>query len=358
MMKNWIWVRGSILNIPRCLIKPRQKFRFSSVEGDHPKHRKGQTLKLYMELSRIKRPSGVWLLYAPCAWSIQMGTYSAILNNISTTSLMTSLDPLLLGTFLVGSTVMRTAGCIINDMWDTSIDRQVTRTKDRPLAAGTLTRRQALGMLSMCLAGGLAVLCQLPMPCVLLGMASMGPVVIYPLMKRITFFPQAMLGVAFSWGALLGMPAVLMSVPSFSGSLLDMAPVICPLYVSGIFWTLVYDTIYAHQDVSDDIRVGVKSTAIKFGTNTDRVLSFLSTLVIGFLDVAGMNNGQSLLYFSVINGGLFPFLLWQANFTNFSCPKDCSRMFSRSSYFGLIVFMAIFVDSLYLINEKSKHPKS
>ncbi|KAK7695527.1 Para-hydroxybenzoate--polyprenyltransferase, mitochondrial precursor (PHB:polyprenyltransferase) [Cerrena zonata] len=172
-----------------------------------------------------------------------------------------------LGLFGVGALIMRGAGCTINDMWDKNLDKAVARTKDRPLARGDITPTQAFGFLGVQLTGGLAVLTQLNWYSILLGASSLSVVTIYPFMKRITYWPQAVLGLAFNWGALLGWSAVAGAV-NWS--------VCLPLYAGGICWTLVYDSIYAHQDKTDDVTVGIRSTALLFGQNTFPILSALS----------------------------------------------------------------------------------
>ncbi|PWZ00815.1 4-hydroxybenzoate polyprenyl transferase [Testicularia cyperi] len=221
------------------------------------------SLRPYLQLSRIDKPIGTWLLFWPCAWSIVLASHTLGLP-ISTPIFYTLL-------FGVGAIVMRGAGCTINDMWDVKMDRMVERTKTRPLAAGDVTQFQALCFLGVQLSAGLAVLINLNWFSIVLGASSLSVVVLYPLMKRITYWPQLVLGLAFNWGAMLGWAAVAGSV--------DWA-VVLPLYAGSIFWTLVYDTIYAHQDKTDDVKAGVKSTALLFGEKTRPVLSTFSAATI------------------------------------------------------------------------------
>lgn len=222
------------------------------------------SIKPYMALSRIDKPIGTWLLYWPCAWSIVLASHT--LGLPFTTPLFYTL------LFGVGAIVMRGAGCTINDMWDVKMDRMVERTRTRPLAAGDITQFQALCFLGVQLNAGLAVLVNLNLYSIFLGASSLGVVVLYPLMKRVTYWPQLVLGFAFNWGAMLGWSAVAGAV--------DWA-VVLPLYAGSIFWTLVYDTIYAHQDKSDDVHAGVKSTALLFADKTKPVLSAFSAATIG-----------------------------------------------------------------------------
>ena len=182
----------------------------------------------YLLLARADKPIGTWLLLWPCCWSIGMVAPPGGLP-----------DMWMLSKFALGAVVMRGAGCTINDMWDKDIDSKVERTRTRPLAAGAITPFQAAGFLGLQLTAGLGVLASLNTYSILLGASSLGLVVMYPLMKRVTHFPQLVLGLTFNWGALLGASAVLGYTPW---------EICLPLYCGSVFWTLTYDTIYAHQD--------------------------------------------------------------------------------------------------------------
>lgn len=181
----------------------------------------------YARLMRMDRPIGSWLLFWPCSWSIALSAQAGALPDLKMLTL-----------FGVGAFVMRGAGCTINDMWDRDIDAKVERTKDRPLVSGQISQLDAMVFLSGQLSIGLMILTQLNWPSILLGASSLGLVVTYPLMKRITYWPQLMLGMTFNWGALLGWCATQGTV-NWAACL--------PLYAAGVCWTLVYDTIYAHQ---------------------------------------------------------------------------------------------------------------
>ncbi|SNX83458.1 related to COQ2 -para-hydroxybenzoate--polyprenyltransferase [Melanopsichium pennsylvanicum] len=227
--------------------------------------KKSFSFQPYLALSRFDKPIGTWLLYWPCVWSIVLASH--------TLGLSYTVPLFYTVLFGVGAIVMRGAGCTINDMWDAKMDRMVERTKKRPLAAGDITQFQALCFLGVQLSAGLAVLVNLNLYSILLGASSLGVVVLYPLMKRVTYWPQLVLGLAFNWGAMLGWSAVAGAV-NWS--------VVLPLYAGSMFWTLVYDTIYAHQDKTDDVHAGVKSTALLFGDKTKPVLSAFSAGTIGF----------------------------------------------------------------------------
>lgn len=186
---------------------------------------------------------------------------------------------------------MRGAGCTINDLWDRDIDAKVERTKNRPLASGEITQMDAIVFLSAQLSLGLLVLVQMNWASILLGASSLSLVITYPLMKRITYWPQLVLGMAFNWGALLGWCATQGSV-NWAACL--------PLYAAGICWTIVYDTIYAHQDKLDDLQIGVKSTALRFGDNTKLWLSGFTAAMLSGLTLAGMQCDQTLPYYAAV----------------------------------------------------------
>ncbi|OCB84568.1 amidase signature enzyme [Sanghuangporus baumii] len=194
-----------------------------------------------------------------------------------------------IGIFGTGALVMRGAGCTINDMWDRHLDKAVERTKERPLARGDITPTQAFAFLGVQLTAGLAVLLQLNWYSILLGACSLSVVSIYPFMKRVTYWPQAVLGLAFNWGALLGWSAVAGSV--------DWR-IALPLYAGGICWTLVYDSIYAHQDKTDDRAVGIRSTALLFGDRSRSVLSALSASSLALIAYSGFLNAQGPLFYT------------------------------------------------------------
>ena len=166
---------------------------------------------------------------------------------------------------------------------------------------------------------------------------SLLPVVVYPYMKRVTYWPQAVLGLTFNWGALLGFPALANTF---------MPAVSIPLYIAGIAWTLIYDTIYAHQDKYDDLKIGVYSTALRFGPRTPYWLCAFSTVAVAALDVAGFANMQSWLYFTLLNGVAFPALLHMSLFTDFNNPKECSKIFMRNTYWGAFIWLVLIIETL------------
>src|SRR3954453_5958468 len=203
----------------------------------------------YLRLSRLDRPIGSWLLLMPCWWSAALA--AGVAHDIGPL-------PLVLALFLIGAFTMRGAGCTWNDITDRDLDAKVERTRSRPIPAGQVSIAQAAGFLVLQALVGLAVLVQFNRFAVLTGIASLVIVAVYPFMKRITYWPQIVLGLAFSWGALMG----------FAVAFGRIDPVALALYAGSIAWVIGYDTIYAHQDAEDDALIGIKSTALLFGDRT------------------------------------------------------------------------------------------
>ncbi|XP_070165413.1 4-hydroxybenzoate polyprenyltransferase, mitochondrial [Polyergus mexicanus] len=290
----------------------------------------------YMKLMRIDKPIGSWLLFWPCGWSIAMAAPVGALPDLQ-----------MLALFGTGAFIMRGAGCTINDMWDQDIDKMVARTKDRPLVSGQITPRQSLMFLAGQLSLGLLVLLQLNWYSIFLGASSLGLVIIYPLMKRVTYWPQLILGMTFNWGALLGWSAI-------RGSC-DWS-VCLPLYVAGICWTILYDTIYAHQDRIDDILLGIKSTAIKFGDDTKFYLSGFGMVMITSLIASGVLTTQTWPYYTAV--GLIAMHISNQIYTlNINNPTDCAKKFISNHRVGMILFIGIVLGNLMkrlYVKEESK----
>lgn len=279
----------------------------------------------YMKLMRIDKPIGSWLLFWPCSWSIAMAAPVGALPDLQ-----------MLALFGTGAFIMRGAGCTINDMWDQDIDKKVDRTKDRPLVSGQITPRQSLMFLAGQLSLGLLVLLQLNWYSIFLGASSLGLVITYPLMKRITYWPQLILGMTFNWGALLGWSAI-------RGSC-DWS-VCLPLYIAGICWTILYDTIYAHQDRVDDILLGIKSTAIKFGDDTKFYLSGFGMVMIASLITSGILTTQTWPYYTAV--GLIALHISNQIYTlNINNSTDCAKKFISNHRVGMILFVGIVLGNL------------
>lgn len=273
----------------------------------------------YLRLARLDRPIGTWLLLFPCWWSIALASPGLP-------------DLGLMVLFAIGAVVMRGAGCTVNDMMDRNIDAAVERTRGRPLPSGQVTLRQALVFLAAQLLVGLVVLVQLNRPTIALGAASLLLVFTYPLMKRITGWPQAFLGLTFNWGALLGWVAV-------TGSLAT-APVL--LYAAGFFWTLGYDTIYAHQDKADDARIGIGSTALMLGDHSKIWIAGFYSIAYGLLMAAGTWAGLSFAYRLGLAVALLQ-LIWQWAAWNPDDRADSLDKFRSNRWFGWLVLGAIII---------------
>ncbi|XP_020239158.1 4-hydroxybenzoate polyprenyltransferase, mitochondrial [Cajanus cajan] len=279
----------------------------------------------YARLARLDKPIGTWLLLWPCMWSISLAATPGQLPDFKMMAL-----------FGCGALLLRGAGCTVNDLLDRDIDTMVERTKLRPVASGLLTPFQGLCFLGFQLLLGLGILLQLNNYSRILGASSLLLVFSYPLMKRFTFWPQAYLGLTFNWGALLGWAAV-------KGSL-DPS-VVLPLYASGVFWTLVYDTIYAHQDKEDDLKVGVKSTALRFGDSTKEWISGFGIACLGGLAVSGFNAEIGWPYYASL-AAASGHLGWQIWTVDLSSRADCNRKFVSNKWFGAIIFGGILAGRL------------
>ncbi|MBB4287588.1 4-hydroxybenzoate octaprenyltransferase [Roseospira goensis] len=275
----------------------------------------------YAKLIRLDRPIGWWLLVWPCWWSTAMAADA-------TTGYWP--DPVLLVLFLIGSVVMRGAGCTYNDIVDRDYDAKVARTAARPIPAGAVSPTQAKLFLILLGLIGLAVLLSLNGFAILLGVLSLPLVFAYPFMKRITYWPQAWLGITFTYGALMGWAAV-------RGDL-DWAPLV--LYVGCWFWTLHYDTVYAHQDKEDDLIVGVKSSALALGRYTRPALVVFVAAFMGLVALAGALAGLHWVFFVLL---ALPagHLLWQALTVDIDDGGDCLAKFKSNRHMGWLLFGAI-----------------
>ncbi|KAK0063913.1 4-hydroxybenzoate polyprenyltransferase mitochondrial-like isoform X2 [Biomphalaria pfeifferi] len=341
------------------------------------------SLQPYLRLIRFDKPIGTWLLYWPCTWSIALAAPPGCMPDLK-----------LLSLFGAGAFFMRGAGCIINDIWDKDFDKKVARTKTRPLASGELTYFQALVFLGTQLSCALAILLQLNTYSIYLGVASMGLVIVYPLCKRFTYWPQIMLGLTLNWGVLLAWSALRGSLelpglilylacttytivydtvsavilPGFAfnyGALMGWAAVrgtvdwqIClTLYFSSILWTLVYDTIYAHQDKYDDMLIGVKSTAIRLGEQTKPWMVAFTTGMTAGLTATGFMCDMTWPYYTAV--GITALRLAQQLYTvRLDDADECAKAFRGNFYLGAVMFFGIIFSNLLKPKENvKKEPK-
>ena len=281
-------------------------------------------IRPYLRLSRLDRPIGSWLLLMPCWWSVGL----AGMHN----GRFPSLWHIVL--FFIGAFAMRGAGCTWNDLVDRDLDGRVERTRSRPIPSGQVTVAQAtMFMVAQALVGFL-VLIQFNRFTVATGIASLLVVVVYPFMKRITYWPQIFLGLAFSWGALMGWPAAF--------GRLDWPAVV--LYAGSILWVIGYDTIYAHQDRDDDLLIGIKSTALLFGDRTPTMLATFYAGAIVLIAAAGFMAGGGIMF----TMGIVAFaahLAWQVARLDIDDPAHCLMLFKSNRDAGLILFGAMLIEA-------------
>ncbi len=284
-------------------------------------------MRPYAVLARIDRFIGIWLLLLPCFWSIALSKPFQYMNikEVVVLHLM----------FFFGAVFMRSAGCVVNDLWDRDFDKQVERTKSRPLASGELKPYQAMVFLFILLAFSFFIFLYLSTAAKILAIASLLPVACYPLAKRFTKFPQIVLGVTFNWGALMGWAAVT--------NQLSWAAIW--LWLGGTAWTLIYDTIYAHQDKNDDLAIGLKSTAITFGDKTKPILTIISLLMgTAFMIAAYLAHHNLILYITIILMVLFHIIqLIRLNTDN---QMQCLTAFKQARYAGWLLLAGIWFSNL------------
>jgi 4-hydroxybenzoate polyprenyltransferase len=280
----------------------------------------------YLRLSRLDRPIGSWLLLLPCWWSAALA--AGIAGDLKQL-------PLILVLFLIGAFAMRGAGCTWNDITDRDLDAQVERTRSRPIPAGQVSVPQAAAFLVLQALVGLAVLLQFNRFAIGCGIASLVIVAVYPFMKRITYWPQIVLGLAFSWGALMGFAVTFGRIDATA----------LALYAGSIAWVIGYDTIYAHQDTEDDALIGIKSTALLFGARTRPALMVFYGLAVALIGVALALAGAGWMVWI----GLAAFaahLVWQIERLEIGDPKLCLRIFKSNRNAGLLLFAGLLADAI------------
>jgi 4-hydroxybenzoate polyprenyltransferase len=304
--------------------------RVADATGNWVDTRAPQWSRPYLRLSRLDRPIGSWLLLMPCWWSAALA--AGVVGDAGRL-------PLILVLFLVGAFVMRGAGCTWNDITDRDLDALVERTRSRPIPAGQVSVTQAAAFLVIQALLGLAVLLQFNRFAVATGIASLVIVAVYPFMKRITWWPQIVLGLAFSWGALMGFAVLLGRI--------DATALL--LYAGSIAWVIGYDTIYAHQDAEDDALIGIKSTALLFGARTQSALVVFYALAVALIGGAFALAGAGFAAWI----GLAAFaahLAWQIVRLDISDPALCLRVFKSNRDAGLILFAGLLVDAVMRTN--------
>ncbi len=281
---------------------------------DNPKF---SSVRPYLKIMRLDNMTGSFLLLWPAMWSLSFAFQDKV-------------PFFLYALFIAGALIMRSAGCIVNDIIDRKVDSKVSRTKNRPLPKGELKVQDAVLLLFLLLLISLVLLFRLPTTAIILGYIIAIPVFIYPFMKRITYWPQIFLAFTINWGALMGWAAIKDNINVHT----------VMIYIACIFWTLGYDTIYAHQDKEDDMIAGIKSAAIKLGRNTKKYLYFFYGITISLLWLNGLTMSIGVLYHVFLMLGAFQ-LFWQIKTLNIEDPKNCMEKFASNKYFGLLILIGI-----------------
>tara|TARA_B100000029_G_scaffold453325_1_gene479029 strand:+ start:62 stop:928 length:867 start_codon:yes stop_codon:yes gene_type:complete len=286
-----------------------------------------QNVKLFIDLTRLNRPIGYMLLFWPCLWGLALAyDFNEDINLFLFYSFL----------FFAGSVLMRSAGCIVNDIVDRNFDKSVERTKNRPIASGKISVSIASIYVIILCSFAFLVLINFNYLTIILAMASMPLAFTYPLMKRFTYWPQLFLGVTFNYGLILGWSSVQEN--------LSLAPII--FYLGAIFWTLGYDTIYGYQDIKDDEIIGVKSTSIKFKNSPKKILYLCYSITILSIILVGFYMKFNLYYFLNIIIITFHLFILQISKLNIKKPDICLRIFKSNNFLGLLIFLNIMIGKL------------
>ena len=284
-------------------------------------------LNLFIELTRLKKPIGFMLLFWPCAWGLTVAF--DFTNNLNTYFFYLFL-------FMSGSILMRSAGCIVNDIMDKKFDKKVERTKNRPIASEKISIKLALTYAALLCALAFIVLINFNSLVIILALGSMPLAFTYPLMKRFTYWPQLFLGITFNYGLILGWLSV--------NNEFVYVPII--FYFGAIFWTLGYDTIYGFQDIKDDEIIGLKSTSIKFKNNPINFLLLCYTILIIILISLGLMMNFKYLYFLFLSLPILHLIYFQIKQLNIKEPDKCLKIFKSNNFFGFLVYINILIGKL------------
>ena len=284
-------------------------------------------LNLFFELTRLKRPIGYMLLFWPCAWGLTIAyDFSNNLNNYF----------FYLTLFFLGSVLMRSAGCIVNDISDKEFDKKVERTKNRPIASNKVSIKLAIFYtIVLCLLAFL-VLINFNNLTIILALCSMPLAFTYPLMKRFTYWPQLFLGITFNYGLVLGWTSIMGEI--------NIVPII--LYLGAIFWTLGYDTIYGFQDIKDDEIIGVKSTSIKFKDKPKNFIISCYVFLISSILISGILMNYNYFFYLSLLLTIIHLFFFQIKIFNFKDPVSCLRVFKSNNVTGLIIFCNILIGKI------------
>ena len=278
-------------------------------------------IKIFIELTRLNKPIGYMLLFWPCLWGLTL-----------TFMLDANLEKYFkyIIYFFLGSVLMRSAGCITNDIVDKDFDKKVARTKNRPIASGKISVKESFFYIIALCSLALLILLQFNTLTIILGISSITLAFSYPFMKRLTYWPQLFLGITFNWGIILAGSSILNTI----------TPEIILLYIGAIFWTLGYDTIYGYQDIKDDEIIGVKSTSIKFKTNPKKFISLCYFLSICFFILLGLIGNYGISYYIFL---IFPIVHMSNQIFKLKIKDDliCLKIFKSNNFFGLLIFLTL-----------------
>ena len=281
-------------------------------------------LKLFIELTRLKKPIGFMLLFWPCAWGLTLAyDFSDNLNNYFFYLML----------FFLGSVLMRSAGCIVNDILDKEFDKKVSRTKNRPIASEKVSIKLGLTYVIFLCFIALLILLNFNTFTIILALGSMPLAFSYPLMKRYTYWPQLFLGITFNYGLILGWVCIRNQI--------EFTPIL--LYMGAIFWTLGFDTIYGYQDIKDDEIIGVKSTSIKFKKNPKLFLIICYSIFMVSLITVGFFMKFSSMFYLFLSIPILHLFLWQIYNFNFKDPKNSLKIFKSNNLLGIIILFNILI---------------
>jgi len=284
-------------------------------------------LKIFIELTRLKKPIGYMLLFWPCAWGLTLAfDFSDNLNNYFFYLIL----------FFLGAVLMRSAGCIVNDILDKKFDKKVSRTKDRPIASGKISVKLSIVYVLVLCFSALLVLLNFNTITIMLALGSMPLAFTYPLMKRFTYWPQLFLGITFNYGLLLGWTSIYGD--------LNILPIL--FYIGAIFWTLGYDTIYGFQDIKDDEIIGLKSTSIKFKKKPHNFLLSCYLILFSMIITVGILENFNVFYyaFSLIIG--YHLFLYQLKSVDLNNPMNCLKFFKSNNLLGFLVFIQLLISKI------------
>ena len=283
-----------------------------------------EQFKLFIELTRIKKPIGYMLLFWPCSWGL------TIAYNFSEEK-KTYIFFLIL--FFLGSVLMRSAGCIVNDIVDRNFDKKVKRTRNRPIASGKISVLMGLLYAGVLCLFALIILIQFNFTTILLALASMPLAFSYPLMKRYTYWPQLFLGITFNFGVLLGWSSVNSEINS----------IILILYFGAIFWTLGYDTVYGYQDIKDDEIIGLKSTSIKFKKNPIKFIAISYFIFFICLLIMGISLNLNIFFYLMLLIVIFQIIFLQLKKLNIKDSKKCLEIFKSNNFLGFLILISLLI---------------